>query len=103
MHSTRHDSTPSESTFATQVKLARGRRALAAGLLVAVGLCDVTANGLLALALTKGLVSLVSVLASLYPVVTALLARQVLGERLRRIQAIGATAAMVGVLLAAGG
>jgi drug/metabolite transporter (DMT)-like permease len=39
------------------------------------------------------------VLASLYPVVTALLARGILAERLRLIQSIGVLAALAGVLL----
>ncbi len=37
----------------------------------------------------SGLVSVAAVLASLYPVVTALLAYRFLGERLRRIQVVG--------------
>jgi drug/metabolite transporter (DMT)-like permease len=43
------------------------------------------------------------VLASLYPIVTALLARQVHGERLRGIQLAGVGAALTGVVLLAGG
>ncbi len=67
--------------------------------LVAVGLFDVGANVLLALALNEGFVSLVSVLASLYPVVTILLAVAVLHERPGREQAIGGAAALAGVAL----
>jgi drug/metabolite transporter (DMT)-like permease len=67
--------------------------------LVAVGLFDVGANVLLALALNEGFVSLVSVLASLYPVVTILLAVAVLHERPGRAQAIGGAAALGGVAL----
>ena len=62
-----------------------------------------SANGLLALALTKGLVSLVSVLSSLYPLVTVVLARAVLGERVARTQAIGIGGALAGVALIAAG
>ena len=69
------------------------------GLLVAVGVFDVTANGLLALALTKGLVSVVSVLASLYPVVVVLLAHFALGERIRRSQQLGVAGVLGGVAL----
>ena len=65
--------------------------------LIAVGLFDVGANVLLALALNEGFVSLVSVLASLYPVVTIMLAIAVLHERPGREQAIGGAAALVGV------
>ena len=42
-------------------------------------------------------------LGSLYPVVTVLLARAVLGERVRPIQDAGIAAALVGVALIAGG
>ena len=53
--------------------------------LVAIGLFDVGANLALALALNEGFVSLVSVLASLYPVVTILLAVAILRERPARV------------------
>jgi drug/metabolite transporter (DMT)-like permease len=71
--------------------------------LVAVGLFDVSANGLLALALNEGLVSLVSVLASLYPVVTLALAHSLLGERVARVQAVGVGVALAGVALISAG
>ncbi|MFF8289173.1 DMT family transporter [Streptomyces sp. NPDC016309] len=68
-----------------------------------VGLADVAANGTYAIAAQHGPVTVAAVLASLYPVVTALAARGVLGERLRAVQAAGAGLALVGtVLLAAG-
>ncbi|MEU7280077.1 DMT family transporter [Streptomyces sp. NPDC045431] len=68
-----------------------------------VGLADVAANGTYALAAQHGPVTVAAVLASLYPVVTALAARGVLKERLRAVQAAGAGLALVGtVLLAAG-
>ncbi|AXI76438.1 EamA family transporter [Peterkaempfera bronchialis] len=68
-----------------------------------VGVADVAANGSYALAAHGGQVSVAAVLASLYPVATALLARGVLKERLRPVQAVGAGLALVGtVLLAAG-
>ncbi|WP_407704496.1 DMT family transporter [Streptomyces spongiae] len=68
-----------------------------------VGLADVGANGTYSLAAQQGPVTVAAVLASLYPVVTALAARAVLGERLRGVQAAGAGLALVGtVLLAAG-
>ena len=44
-----------------------------------------------------------SVLASLYPVTTIVLARIVLGERLRALQRAGASGALAGVVLITGG
>jgi drug/metabolite transporter (DMT)-like permease len=67
--------------------------------LALVGVLDILANGFFALAATKGLVSVVAVLASLYPVVTVVLARVVLKERLRASQRIGAALALAGVAL----
>ncbi|MEU4264656.1 DMT family transporter [Streptomyces argenteolus] len=68
-----------------------------------IGLADVAANGTYAIAARHGPVTVAAVLASLHPVVTALAARGVLGERLRGVQAAGAGLALVGtVLLAAG-
>jgi drug/metabolite transporter (DMT)-like permease len=65
--------------------------------IVAVGLCDVSANALFALASGHGLLALVSVLGSLYPVMTVLLAHVLLGERLTRLQIAGVGAALAGV------
>ena len=59
------------------------------------------ANLALALALNEGYVSLVSVVASLYPVVTVLLAVVVLHERPARSQAVGGAVALTGVGLIA--
>jgi drug/metabolite transporter (DMT)-like permease len=71
--------------------------------LAIVGVLDIAANGLFALAATKGLVSVVAVLSSLYPVMTVILARYVLKERLARIQRLGAFAALAGVALISAG
>lgn len=71
--------------------------------LVAVGAFDILAQTLFAVATTEGLLSVVSVLASLYPVVTIVLARVVLGERLRALQRAGAVGALAGVALITGG
>ncbi|MEU5218525.1 DMT family transporter [Streptomyces sp. NPDC020807] len=91
----------------------RGGRALPAGgpsviraalpALAFVGLADVAANGTYALAARSGPVALAAVLASLYPVVTALAARGVLKERLRPVQAAGAGLALAGAVLLATG
>lgn len=77
------------------------RRALP--LVVAVGVGDVLANGCFALASARAgaLVSVTAVLASLYPVVTVLLARQLHAERLRRVQVVGVAGALAGVVLLA--
>lgn len=67
--------------------------------LAVVGGCDIVANGSYALAASRGDLSVAAVLASLYPVVTALLARVILAERLRLVQTIGVVAALGGVVL----
>lgn len=78
-----------------QVRLTARRLAA----LAAVGIGDTTANGTYALAASRGNLSVAAVLASLYPVVTALLARGFLAERLRPIQSAGVLAALAGVIL----
>ncbi|MFJ8584085.1 EamA family transporter [Streptomyces sp. NPDC093595] len=84
---------------------AGGTRVLLGALpaLAFVGLADVAANGTYALAAQSGPVTVAAVLASLYPVVTALAARGVLKERLRAVQAAGAGLALVGTVLLATG
>jgi drug/metabolite transporter (DMT)-like permease len=67
--------------------------------LAAIGVTDIVANGSYALAASRGNLSIAAVLASLYPVVTALLARTILSERLRRVQTVGVIAALAGVIL----
>ena len=73
------------------------------GIVVAVGLADLGANACFAAATNEGLLSVVAVLSSLYPVVTVLLARAVLGERVRREQGVGIVVALAGVALIASG
>ena len=72
-------------------------------LLVAVGLGDTGATILYGLATTHGLLSVVSVLASLYPVVLIVLARTFLAERLAHLQLAGVAAALAGVALISAG
>ena len=67
------------------------------GPVAAIGLLDVTANVLFALASRHGLLSLVSVLGSLYPVMTIMLAYAFLHERLTRPQLAGVATALAGV------
>ncbi|PJN27730.1 DMT family transporter [Kitasatospora sp. CB02891] len=69
--------------------------------LTAVGVADVTANGLYAAATHLGSVAVAAALASLYPVVTALMARGLLKERLLRVQVVGAGLAVAGTLILA--
>ncbi len=71
--------------------------------LLAIGVLDTLANVLFAAATREGLLSLVAVAASLYPVVTVLLARLVLDERLVRIQQLGVALALGGVAMIAAG
>ena len=70
-------------------------------ILVAVGTSDLLANALFGMASSSGLVSIAAVLGSLYPVVTIVLARYVLHERLRPVQVLGSALAMAGVVLIA--
>lgn len=94
------------------VSVKRGGRALPEGsgmhviwaavpALAFVGLADVAANGTYSVAAQNGPVTVAAVLASVYPVVTALAARLVLKERLRGVQAAGAGLALVGTVLLA--
>ncbi|MFE3251049.1 EamA family transporter [Streptomyces sp. NPDC059209] len=99
---------------ALYVSVRRGARALpedggfqviraALPALAFVGLADVAANGTYSIAAQNGPVTVAAVLASLYPVITAVAARGVLKEKLRAVQAAGAGLALIGtVLLAAG-
>jgi drug/metabolite transporter (DMT)-like permease len=64
-----------------------------------VGLGDTLGNVLYAASSGHGLVSLTAVLASLYPVVTVLLAAQVLRERIAPVQRIGIALTLAGVVL----
>lgn len=64
--------------------------------LFAVGALDLGASALFAAATTRGLLSVVGVLSSFYPVVTIVLARVFLRERLGPLQRIGAAAAVIG-------
>ena len=65
----------------------------------AVGVGDTIGNFLFAASSGHGLVSLTSVLASLYPVVTVLLAATVLHERVARLQKAGIVLTLTGVVL----
>ncbi len=75
---------------------ADGRLVLAA---VGAGAIDVVANICYVAATRTGAFGLAVVLASLYPGFTVLLARVVLGERLRWVQRAGLALAAIGILL----
>lgn len=68
-----------------------------------VGCIDLLATSLIALANTKGDLSIVSVLGGMYPVVTVLLAAAVLHERVAPPQVAGIVAALGGVAMVAAG
>jgi drug/metabolite transporter (DMT)-like permease len=86
---------------ARRPSLAMERSAFAT--LAAAGVLDNLANLLFVLAAARGLLSVVTVLGSLYPVMTVVLARTVLHERLERWQLVGVVAALVGVVLISAG
>ncbi len=65
--------------------------------LLVVGVLDTSANVLYGAASTMGMVSVSAVLASLYPVMTVVLARFVLRERLSPSQGTGVVCALAGV------
>lgn len=70
--------------------------------LIFIGVADFSANLLLGIASTQGLVSVVMVLGSLFPIMTAVLAFKILHERLHRVQYAGIVLAVVGVAIISG-
>ena len=70
-------------------------------LLIFIGVADFSANLILGVATTKGLVSLANVLGALYPIMTALLAFIFLRERLHKVQYAGIISAVLGVAVIA--
>jgi drug/metabolite transporter (DMT)-like permease len=89
-------------TILALVRLRRVR--LAPGALaptIGAGVLDALATVTMITAIRIGPLAVASVLGALYPVVTILLARVVLGERIRGLQRLGIALAMAAVLLAA--
>ncbi|MEP6811674.1 MAG: DMT family transporter [Actinomycetota bacterium] len=72
-------------------------------LLVGVGIGDSAATLLFGAASTRGLLSVVAVLSSLYPIVIVVLARVLLAERVARPQLAGVALALTGVALISAG
>jgi len=70
-------------------------------IVVAVGVGDTLGNALFAASSGHGLISLTSVLASLYPIITVLLAAAVLRERTAPVQRAGIALTLAGVILIA--
>jgi drug/metabolite transporter (DMT)-like permease len=94
------------ATVAVALLISRPRLAAVSGsvmVLLTIGFFDVLANGLFAVASTKGVLPVVAVGGSMYPAFTIALAHGVLGERLARIQWAGVALALVGVGLIAAG
>ena len=85
--------------LSTSLRPARG----AWPLLVAIGIGDTLANVLVAIASTQGSVGIVAVLSAMYPVVTVLLARLFLDERLTTPKRVGGAVAIGGAVLVAAG
>jgi drug/metabolite transporter (DMT)-like permease len=72
-------------------------------MLAAIGAFDTGANVCVAFATTKGAAGIVAVLSALYPIVTVLLARLVLAERLSVVRRAGGVTALAGAALVAAG
>ena len=81
------------------IRAARGHL----GAITMIGILDTAGNTLFAAASSQGEVSVVSVLATLYPVTTVALAALVLSERFDRLQLVGVGSALAGVVLIAAG
>jgi drug/metabolite transporter (DMT)-like permease len=80
-----------------------GMPAVEVPILALIGTGDMLGNLLFAAASTSGLVSITSVLASLYPIVTVVLARVILKERVARSQETGIVLTLAGVALISAG
>jgi drug/metabolite transporter (DMT)-like permease len=83
----------------TDVRLGRGNVLFIA----VVGIGDTLGNVFFAASSQFGLVSVTSVLASLYPLVTIVLAHFVLHERVDRLQRLGVVATLAGVVMISAG
>lgn len=71
--------------------------------LALIGIGDMLGNLLFAASSSHGLISITSVLASLYPIVTVVMARALLEERVARSQELGIVLTLAGVALISAG
>jgi len=71
-------------------------------LLLAVGVIDMSATASYLTAIAAGPLAIAAILASLYPVITTILAAVVLRERITRVHALGIVSAGAAVVLIAG-
>lgn len=90
----------------TILAVSLGRLALSgagrsSGAIAASGVLDISGNVLFLYAVREGLLALGSVIAAMYPASTILLARVVLGERMRPIQLLGLAGAALAIGLVA--
>jgi drug/metabolite transporter (DMT)-like permease len=81
-------------TFVIVVSRSFDRTTFPWKLAIITGMLDSMANGFFQLASQRGLLSIVAVLGSLYPVATVVLARVVIKERMNRVQSIGVLLAL---------
>jgi uncharacterized membrane protein len=94
------------AAVAVALLISRPRLSVVSGsiaILITIGVFDVLANALFAVASTKGILPVVAVGGSMYPAFTIALAYVVLGERLARVQWVGVVLALLGVALIAAG
>ncbi len=86
-------------TFALVTRRPLSLKGLPWGLFWLAGVLDVAGNLFFLLAIKNGRLDVGSVLGSLYPAVTALLARLTIKENITRLQVIGVSAAMLAIVL----
>lgn len=94
-------SVPAALALATALRLPRRVGGAELRVIVPAGICDAAANALFVVAARAGALSVVGVVASLYPASTVLLAAVVLKERVSRPQGVGLALAGAGVVLLA--